>query len=171
MRLVHTAQGAEVGRRAIARPLACSALLVALATTGCGDDADGAGGGDLAWLKDPVVFTPENLPDDRTMSGDVRNDSLRKIRVRAKTMAVVDAAGTRYDTAARFLKAYSHGLYPPLQRPTGADDSTQARLSGEYADLEPRQKAPLTVSWRTKPGMKPPLRLDYGDGALTIPAE
>jgi len=62
-------------------------------------------------------------------------------------------------------------IYPPLQRLDGADDSTQARLSGEYADLAPRQTAPLTVSWRTKPDMKPPLRLDYGDGALTIPAE
>lgn len=146
--------------------LAVVALVVLLAS---GDDASGERGDTmLAWKKAPVVFTPETLPQDRTITGEVLNDTLRKVRVRAKKMVVVDADGRRFTTAALFLQGYSHALYPPLQRPPGADDSTQARLAGEYADLGPRQSSPLTVSWRTTPEMKPPLRLEYDGGSLPI---
>jgi len=157
-----------VSRRALvvaATALAVTAVVVAVVLAGGGEEDPP---GTLGWVEEPLVFTPKNLPRDRTVAGEVSNDTLKKLRLRARRIVVVDAGGRRQETVARFLRAYSHGLYPPTQRPAGYDQSTQARLEGQYVDLKPGERAPLTVSWRLRPGARAPFRLDYGGGTLPV---
>ncbi len=149
---------------------AVGAAAVAAAPALVGGDAGAPeASGPLAWAADPLVFTPERLPDDRIAAGEVLGAKLREGRVYATRMVVVDADGRELETAARFLLTYSHGLYPPLQRPAGADESTQARLAGEFVELRAGQRAPLTVSWRLRPGARGPFSLSYEGGRLPIP--
>jgi hypothetical protein len=157
-----------VSKRAIlALATAAAAALVAVAVISLGGGKEDAAG-KLGWAGKPLVFTPERLPADRTLSAEVSNDTLRDLRVRAKSMVVVDAHGKKLQTVARFAKAYSHGLYPPTQRPRGYESGNQARLEGVYVDLKPGERAPLTVSWRMRGEVASPLRLDYGAGSLPI---
>jgi hypothetical protein len=159
-----------VSRRAIlALATAAAAALVAVAVITLGGGKQDAPG-KLGWANKPLVFRPERLPDDRTLSAEVSNDTLRELRVRAKSLVVVDAQGRRLQTVARFARAYSHGLYPPTQRPPGYENGNQARLEGVYVDLKPGERAPLTVSWRLRGKVQEPLRLDYGAGSLPIAA-
>jgi len=157
-----------VSRRAVlALATGVAAVLVAVAIVVVGGGKEDAPGR-LGWAKAPLVFTPERLPSDRTLSAEVANDTLRDLRVRAKSMVVVDGRGTKLQTVARFARTYSHGLYPPTQRPRGYENGNQARLEGIYVDLKPGERAPLTVSWRLRKGAQPPFRLDYGAGSLPI---
>ena len=151
---------------AVTAVTAVVAVAAIVATGGGGDDPAGK----LGWAAEPLVFVPERLPQDRTLAGEVANDTLRDLRVRADRMKVVDADGRRLQTVARFAKAYSHGLYPPTQRPRGYENGNQARLEGIYVDLKPGERAPLTVSWRMRKGVALPLHLDSGAGSLPIAA-
>jgi hypothetical protein len=144
-------------------------LLVAVAVTGLavrGDSGDGSG--TLAWSKGPRVFTPPRLPQDRVLTGRVRNDSVRRIRLRPADLRLADARGREVPGTARFVESYLHGLYPPTREPERLPES-ELRRTGRLAVIEPGASVPLTVAWRRDEGTAPPERLDYGRGSLPLP--
>ena len=143
-------------------------LLAAVALAGCGGDGERRGSGQgLIWDAEPSLVVPERLPDDRIVTGVVRNDSLRALRVEAKDLRLVDAEGRRIPGSAVFTNGYLHGLYPRAREPQLSDAELQ-RL-GRRASLTPGKTVPLTVSWREKKGAGPPVAIDWGAGTLPLP--
>ena len=141
-----------------------AALLVA---AGCGG-GDNDGSGPLKWEKAPRVFAPETLPNDRVMSGRIRNDSLHRVDLTVQDVKLVDGSGHRVAASVTFLAGFVHGLYPPTRQPKRLPDSELLR-TGRTALIRPGKRAPITVAWRTRGG-ETPARLDYGTGSLPIPS-
>ena len=151
-------------RRARWVPVVALAALAPLACGGGGGDT-----GDLVWDGEPSIVRQETLPRDRVLNGFVRNDSLRRITIEAKDVRAVDEDGNALRGQATFIRAYIHPLYPPTRPPPGGlPDSERIRL-GQLVRLEPGKKTHLSVAWRLAPGDKPPVRVDYGFGSLSIP--
>jgi len=151
-----------IGRRAL--------LVLALAPnvlTGCGG-GDGSASGDLRWEKAPSVSTPETLPNDRIATGKVRNDSLRRVDLKASDIEVVDAEGRAVESAGILLAGFGRGLYNPVREPAQIADSELTR-TGRIAKIEPGSSVPLTVSWRMRGAIKEPLRVEYGAGGGSLP--
>ncbi len=147
------------------------ALLIALAITAFALGKRGGseqGAGDLAWAKSPRVFTPQRLPQDRVLTARLRNDSLRKVRLRAQDLRLEDGGGRRVQATAVFLDSFMHGLYPPTRQPAEVTDA-ELRRTGRLAVIAPGESVPLTVAWRRGGGAGAPLRLDYGVGYLPVP--
>jgi len=143
--------------------------LVALALAGCsGAGEDQQGSGDLAWEKDPQLQTPETLPQDRILSGTVRNESLRRLSLTAKKLRVVDTEGRPLKSSAIFLAGFGRGLYPPQREPEQISDFELER-TGKISKLRPGQTVPLTVSWRIGPGAGEAARVEFDGGSLPIP--
>ena len=138
-------------------------LLVVLAA-GCGGDDDD-GGGDLVWTKEPRVFTNPALPDDRIMTGEVRNDSLERIDIVARELVVRDRDGEQLESAAIFGRSFGRGVFPQ-NRGEDIPLGEQLRI-GLRARLQPGDAAPLAVSWRQ--GGSRAARVDYGTGSLPVP--
>ena len=122
-----------------------------------------AEGGRLAWAGKPLLIRPESLPDDRILTGRVRNTGMREAEVEADGIRVTDAQGRPLQTSARFLSGFVHGLWAPGTEPSEGSEFTRRRL-GMLAKLKPDQTAPLTVSWRRSPGAGPAARIDLGTG-------
>ena len=152
-----------------ARARAALALALLLALGGCGGGADAQSGG-LVWDREPRVTKPPNLPRDRVLSGEVRNDSLERVDLEARDLRVVDAEGRRLPGNAAFLRTFVHGLFPPTREPGGGVPAGERLRTGEIARILPDRKVPLTVAWRVPPGREAPVRIDYGRGSLPIPA-
>jgi hypothetical protein len=131
---------------------------------GAGDD----GAGDLAWTRSPRVFTPDRLPQDRVLSGRLRNDSLRRLRLSVDDLRLEDANGRTVASTAVFLDSFVHGLYPPTRQPAKLPES-ELRRTGRLAVIAPGESVPLTVAWRRGGGAGAPLWLDYGRGYLPMP--
>jgi hypothetical protein len=151
--------------------MVAGALLIALAITALALGKRGGserGAGDLAWAKDPRVFTPQRLPRDRVLTARLRNDSLRKIRLRAEDLRLEDAAGREVRATVVFLESFMHGLYPPTRQPAQVAEA-ELRRTGRLAVMEAGASVPLTVAWRREAGASPPTRLDYGVGYLPVP--
>jgi hypothetical protein len=147
----------------VRRLLSALVLLLVLAA-GCGGD-DELGSGDLVWEKKPRVFTNPNLPDDRILTGTVRNDSLEVMTLVARDLGVRTGGGDEMDSAAIFAPTFIRGVFPQ-NRGDEIPESEQLRI-GLRARLEPGKTAPLTVSWRGQ-GERAVL-VDYGGGALPVP--
>ena len=153
-------------------PLAGAAAATAIAFTGCGganEPGSTKGAGALSWTSQPTLIAPGSKPRDRILFGEVRNDSLRPIRIRASKVRVVDARGRPLLSAVLFSRGYAHGLYgssDPGFRDPGEFELTRL---GKLVRLNPGQKAPLTVSWRLSSGAGRPAQIDFGNGALPIP--
>ena len=139
-----------------------------LGVVGCGG-GDGQGAGPLKWQRTPRVFAPKTLPNDRVLSGRIRNDSLRRVDLAVQDIKLVDARGRRVAASVTFLAGFVHGLYPPTREPTKLPDSELLR-TGRIARILPGKQAPITVAWRTRAGQERPTRLDYGRGVLPVPA-
>jgi hypothetical protein len=166
MRLVHAATRAAL----IAALLGA---LVALPACGASDDEltrDQIGA--LVWTKQPLLVTPENLPKDRILAGEIRNDSMRELRLRAKDIRIVDGNGKPMRGNVIFIDGYSHPLAPfdigpdPSQLP----DKAAIRL-GYLAKLEPGRSTPVNVSWREPAAGRGTARLEYNGGILPIPSK
>ena len=149
----------------------CASAVSACGQTGSGDSSTaapsaGAAGG-LRWAKAPQVFVPANLPNDRVMAGVLRNDSLRRLRIKASELELRDARGRAVRGSVAFLNGYLHGLDPPT-RARALDDRELVRL-GRLARLDPGSESPVTVSWRVARGTDPPVSLAYGDLVVPVP--
>lgn len=148
--------------------IALAAAAAALA--GCSGSGGGTAAGDLVWVGSPRVFTPPDLPGDRILSGRVRNDSLRRVDVTAKDLRLVDADGRAVEgSSAVFLATFAHQLFPPTREPPGGIPERELVRLGVKAKVEPGKEVPLTMSWRQRPGAKPPVRVDTGGGSLPLP--
>ena len=135
----------------MSRPLVVLALLaVAASLTGLallvGSDDGTASPRGVHWAERPRVVTPPELPTDRVLYGQVRNDAPRAVTLRAGAVRVVDGAGRPLRSDVRFLPAFARGA---------AADVT----------LAPGRTAPITVAWRGG-GAR---RVVVGSAALRIP--
>jgi len=141
-----------------------AAGIAAVAVSG-GDGATASGS--LAWDKPPRLTTPETLPDDRILSGVIRNDSLRQVEIASKDFRVVDAGGEKVLSAAIFLEGFGRGLYNPVREPPQLPEDELTR-TGLTAKLDPGKTVSLTVSWREAKGLEQPLRIEYEGGTLPV---
>lgn len=147
------------------RTVAALVLLLAGAFASCGGDEE-LGSGDLMWEKEPQIFTNSNLPDDRILTGTVRNDTLETVTLVARELGVRAPGGDEMESAAVFAPTFIRGVFPQ-NRGTEIPESEQLRI-GLRARLKPGETAPLTVSWRQQ-GKKAAV-VDYGSGTLPVPS-
>jgi hypothetical protein len=157
-----TGSRSRVSRSSVLRRALSALVLLLVLAAGCGGDSSG----DLVWEKKPRVFKNPNLPDDRILTGTVRNDSLEVVTVVARDLGVRTDAGDEMESAAIFAPTFIRGVFPQ-NRGDEIPESEQLRI-GLRARLEPGKTAPLTVSWRQQ-GERAVL-VDYGAGALPVPA-
>lgn len=156
-------------RRLWAAALAVALAAIALAAVAVsGGGGSGTSAGDIVWHEAPRLITPETLPEERIVTGTVRNDSLRRVDIAAKEFRVVDAGGRPVQSAAILLSGFGRGLYNPVRKPRPLPDA-EARRTGLVARLEPGQRVPLTVSWRQSGSFDQPLRIEHRSGSLPIP--
>jgi hypothetical protein len=148
--------------------IAATLTAVLVGAPGCGGDDDRGAAGPLSWKRAPRVFVPERLPSDRVMSGRIRNDSLERVDLTAEDVKLLDDHGHRVVASVTFLAGFVHGLYPPTREPGRLPDAELLR-TGRIARILPGKLAPITVSWRTRPGQERATRLDYGRGFLPVP--
>jgi hypothetical protein len=145
----------------VRRWLALAALALA---AGCGGDED-TGSGDLVWTEKPRVFKHPTLPDDRILTGTVRNDSFERIDLVARDIRLRTDGGEEIDGAAVFAPTFVRGVFPQ-NRGEEIPPGEQLRI-GLRARLDPGATVPLTVAWRQRQGR--PVALEYGSGALPVP--
>jgi hypothetical protein len=143
---------------------ALALVFVVVVPAGCGG-GDDLGSGDLVWEQKPRVFTNPKLPDDRVLTGRVRNDSLEVVTLVARDLEVRTEGGDEMENGAIFSPTFIRGVFPQ-NRGDDIPESEQLRI-GLRARLEPGKTAPLTVSWRQQ-GERAVL-VDYGAGALPVP--
>jgi hypothetical protein len=163
------------GRRGAVLAVACG--VAAGAAAGCGGGpAGGAGGqgqvragdgtGPLRWSAPPLVFTPETLPGDRILTGRLRNDSVRRVRVRLSDVRVLARDGAQVAAQPVFLQTFGKPLWAPGREP-GAIPESELRRIGRLAFVRPGEELPLTVAWHAAAGR--PAAVDYGIGRLPVP--
>jgi hypothetical protein len=146
-----------------------AAMLIAamLGAPGCGGHKPYAG--QLGWQGKPSVFRARNLPHDRVVIARVENTGSKTLHLVAARLVVRDAAGQRLDATAAFTTTFAHGLYGALEQPPGGPPAQELVRLGKVTYLPPGSSAPFYAAWHLKRGSKPPLRIDYGIGSLTIP--
>ena len=147
------------------RPAALALAAAALAGCGGGGDDDRDARGKLVWDGKPQRVTVQALPDDRILSGMVKNEGLKPLAVESKDIRVVDADGKPLKSNGVFLRSYLHRLDPPTRERALTDREEQR--TGLLAKLEPGKSAPLTVSWR-EAGGRTGARIEYGQGSLPL---
>jgi hypothetical protein len=160
-RVRELATGRPVHGVMVAVPAVALAVLV-LALSSGGDDSSGP----LAWSGEAKVFTHPTLPDDRVLTGKLRNDGTGRLRVDIGDVRVLAADGTPVPSAPVFLQAFGKTLWSPTRGPAQVPDSELLR-TGRIASLRPGEEVPLTVAWHAADGE--PERLDWGGGSLPIP--
>ena len=145
---------------------AAPALAVAAALlAGCG------GGGDVpsaAWEGQPVVAVHPEIPGDRVLTAQVRNESGSDLLLDGSDARLLDARGHPLRATVRFSAGYSHSLYPPRDAPKETPRQELERL-GAAATIPPHGTAPVTVAWETRRGAEARL-LDLGPVTLSVPA-
>jgi hypothetical protein len=154
------------------RRLAALALpaVAALLLAGCGGGpsgpVSGKGSGPLKWAEEPLLFTPGTLPGDRILTGWLRNDSVRRVRVNLPDVRALARDGDRVAASPVFLNTFGKSLWSPGRGPDVMPDSELVR-TGRMALLKPGEKIPFTVAWHAKDGT--PVVVDYGAGSLRVP--
>lgn len=142
---------------------------LALALVACGADG-GNTSGSLAWTGDPRVVTPQGLPEDRTLTGKLRNDSLKKVDLRsARDVKVLDEDGNSVPATAIFTDTFARSIYPPARGPSRDTRRSEENRIGLRASLQPGGTTPITVSWRAGPGASEPVRIEIAGSSLAIP--
>jgi hypothetical protein len=149
-----------VTRAALAAVVAVAAVLA-----GCGGGGSDAPG-PLAWVKPPLLFTPETLPGDRILTGRLRNDSPRRVRVDLPDVRMLAADGDPVPATPVFLQTFGKTLWSPGRGPTQMPES-ELRRTGRIAFLAPGEEVPFTVAWHAADG--DPAVVDYGAGSLRVP--
>jgi hypothetical protein len=144
------------------------AILAAAALAGCGGSEGNVGGGSgpLRWAEEPLLFTPETLPGDRILTGTLRNDSVRRVRVELPDIRVLASDGDPVEATPVFLNTFGKTLWSPGRGPEQMPETELAR-TGRIAFLRPGEEVPFTVAWRAADGE--PAVVDYGEGSLRVP--
>jgi hypothetical protein len=153
-----------VRRAPVVVALAAAALLA-----GCGGSdgtVGGTGEGPLRWAAEPLMFTPDTLPGDRVLTGYLRNDSVRRVRVDLPDVRVLARDGDVVEAAPVFLNTFGKNLWSPGRGPTQMPESELVR-TGRIAYLKPGEQIPFTVAWHVEDGV--PAVVDYGAGSLRVP--
>jgi hypothetical protein len=115
------------------------------------------------------VVVPPTLPGERILTGTVRNDSLRRLELKAESVRLLDADGRQIEADAGFLGGYVAPDEAQNREPDLDDVSEdEQRRRGRILRLEPGRTAPLSVSWRARRGQRSPVRIDYGPGFLPV---
>jgi hypothetical protein len=143
--------------------LGLTSLGIAIAA-GCGGGED-TGTGDLVWDARPRVFTNPRLPDDRVLTGVVRNDTLEPVDLVAKDLVVRASDGDELESAAIFAPTFIRSVFPQ-NRGSEIPIPEQIRI-GLRTRLQPGQTVPVTVSWHQR-GEHASL-IAYGTGSLPVP--
>ena len=144
------------------RRLALLGLVVLAA--GCGGSPAG-GSGPLAWTEPPLVFTPETTPGDRILTGRLRNDGLRRLRVDLPDLRVRDAGGDGVAAQPVFLQTFGKSLWSPGRGPAQLPE-TELLRTGRLAWLKPGETVPFTMAWRAP---AEPSRIEYEGGWVGVP--
>jgi hypothetical protein len=149
------------------RRAALAAALAALAAAGCGGErgATGGGSGPLVWTAPPVVFTPETLPGERILTGQLRNEGLRRLRVDLPDLRIRDAAGEAVAAQPIFLQTFGKSLWSPTREPDRLPETELVR-TGRIAWLDPGETVPFTIAWREPAA---PARIEYDGGWVPLP--
>jgi hypothetical protein len=144
-----------------------AASLAALTAAVFGVAGSGGGGtsGPVRWSGEAEVFQHPTLPRDRVLTGTLRNEGDRSLRIDLGDVRVVTDDGRVVPAAPVFLQTFGHGLWAAGRGPQVWPDSELQR-TGRIAQLEPGGEVPLTVSWHAADGE--PARVDYGSGELEI---
>ena len=98
------------------RICACAALAAAALLGGCGGTegvVGGTGQGPLKWAEEPLMFTPATLPGDRVLTGYLRNDSVRRVRVDLPDVRVLARSGAVVTASPVFLNTFGKSLWSP----------------------------------------------------------
>jgi hypothetical protein len=151
------------------RRAAVLAALAAVALAGCGSSGShvsGSGAGPLKWAEEPLLFTPDTLPGDRILTGYLRNESVRRVRVNLPDVRVLARNGDVVAAAPVFLNTFGKSLWSPGRGPEQMPESELVR-TGRIAHLEPGEQIPFTVAWHAEDGE--PAVVDYGAGSLRVP--
>jgi hypothetical protein len=151
----------------VARALALALAVTAVA--GCGGGGDREPAGSLRWKDDPTLVRVGALPNDRILSGILRNDGRDRADLVAKKLKLLDAKGRRIPASAAFVQVYLHGINPPTREPGGREPVEEQLRTGKIARVQPGVELPLTISWRQPPGVDPPVRIDWGRGSIPVP--
>jgi hypothetical protein len=165
MRLVHAAAGAAVRRlgATIVAVAATIGALAALVAAGC-SSSPGNGSGPLVWAAPPLEFTPETLPGERILTGRLRNEGLRRLRVDLPDLRIRDASGADVAAQPIFLQTFGRSLWSPGRGPEQLPE-TELLRTGRIAWLEPGEAVPFTLAWR-RPAA--PARIEYEEGWIPI---
>ena len=146
---------------------ALAAALAALAAAGCGAEpgAVGGGSGPLVWTEPPLEFTPETLPGERILTGQLRNEGLRRLRVDLPDLRIRDASGDDVAAQPIFLQTFGKSLWSPGRGPAQMPETELVR-TGRIAWLEPGETVPFTIAWREPAA---PARIEYEGGWVPVP--
>ena len=142
------------------------ALLAFLAGCGGGEVGAGDGSGPLRWAGKPTLFTPDTLPGDRILTGRLRNQSVRRVRVQLSDVRVLARDGSRVAAQPIFLDTFGKSLWPAGRGPEVMPD-TELLRTGRIAFLRPGEEVPITVAWHAAAGR--PAVVDYGSGMIPVP--
>ena len=147
--------------------IAVSAALAALVAAGCGAGEGPAGGGSgpLVWTAPPLEFTPETLPGERILTGQLRNEGLRRLRVDLPDLRIRDASGDPVAAQPIFLQTFGKSLWSPGRGPDVMPETELVR-TGRIAWLDPGETVPFTLAWREP---EAPARIEYDDGWVPVP--
>ena len=146
--------------------IAVSLATLAAAVAGvAGSGGDGTTG-PVRWSGEADVFRHPTLPRDRVLTGMLRNDGDRSLRIDLGDVRLLTEDGEQVAAAPVFLQTFGHGLWAAGRGPQVWPDSELLR-TGRIARLDPGGEVPLTVSWHAADGE--PDRIDYGGGELEVP--
>jgi hypothetical protein len=140
--------------------------LLGLALVGCSGNSKGADK-PLTWQDSPrLIKTPRH---DRVLIGRVTNVSGERLVVEAKNVKLIDSDSRRVRASVAFISSFVKSNFPHNNGPMRIPEAEQVRL-GQLAEIDPGASSPLTVAWHEPPGPASAVRIDYGRGALPVPA-
>jgi hypothetical protein len=122
--------------------------------------------GGLNWEGEPTLIRQPELPDDRILSGTLRNDSPTPLRLDGATAVLRDDAGRRITGIVSFAAGFTHGLYSPAYSPREPMPDFLATRLGMTAVVAPGDTVDFTVAWRGTP----PSSADLGSATVALPA-
>jgi hypothetical protein len=141
--------------------------LLLLGDRGGGSTQAATGRAQLVWKAKPSVILVPALPQDRILTGSIRNASLRSVDLATERVQILDAAGHRLRATALFSQHFSHGLYPWSWHVKGS--KFERDRIGRSATIKPGQDVPLTLSWRVPAGGSQPVEVRFDGGSLALP--